>query len=79
MQRGTPEQRALLQDVIQTGSSDQLADVLAIIRQTGALQITRAAAQAQAQLALDAATKLPDNSYTKGLLQLAAQLLERRN
>lgn len=78
MQRGTPEQRALLQNVIQTGAADRLADVVTIIRQTGALQATRSAAAAQAQLALDAATQLPDNSYTKGLLQLAAQLLDRR-
>ena len=78
MQRGTPEQRALLQDVIQTGAADRLADVVAIIRQTGALQATRSAAAAQAQLALNAAAQLPDNSYTKGLLQLAAQLLDRR-
>jgi octaprenyl-diphosphate synthase len=28
---------------------------------------------------VDAARKLPANPYTEGLLQLAAQLLERRN
>lgn len=78
MQRCTPEQRELLRNVIETGSTDELHRVVAIIRDTGALLATRQAAAAQAQLAIDAATKLPVNSYSEGLLQLAAQLLERR-
>lgn len=78
MQRGTPEQRQFLRSVIETGSTDELARVVAIIRETGALTATREAAATQAQLAMDAAAKLPVNSYSKGLLQLAAQLLERR-
>ena len=78
MQRCLPEQRELLRNVIQTGSTDELHRVAAIIRDTGALSATREAAAAQARLAMDAATKLPTNSYSQGLLQLAAQLLERR-
>ncbi len=78
MQRCLPEQRELLRNVIQTGSTDELQRVVAIIRDTGALSATRETAAAQAQLAMDAATKLPINSYSQGLLQLAAQLLERR-
>ncbi len=78
MQRCLPEQRELLRNVIQTGSTDELQRVVAIIRDTGALSATRETAAAQAQLAMDAATKLPTNSYSQGLLQLAAQLLERR-
>lgn len=78
MQRGTAEQHELLRNVIETGSTDELQRVAAIIRDTGALSATRDAAAAQARLAMDAAAKLPTNSYTEGLLQLAAQLLERR-
>ncbi|SDM63614.1 octaprenyl-diphosphate synthase [Oryzisolibacter propanilivorax] len=78
MQRGDTAQRQLLRTVIETGSTDELPAVVAIIRQTGALEATRQAAAAQAQLAIDAARKLPSNSYAEGLLQLAAQLLERR-
>ncbi len=78
MQRGTTEQRELLRKVIESGSTDELQRVVAIIRETGALAATRDAAVTQARLAMDAAANLPRNSYTEGLLQLAAQLLERR-
>ncbi|MGD9774756.1 polyprenyl synthetase family protein [Diaphorobacter sp.] len=78
MQRGNEAQRELLRRVIETGATDELAPVIAVIRDTGALTATREAAAAQAQLAVDAAEKLPPNLYTKGLLQLAAQLLDRR-
>lgn len=78
MQRGTPEQRELLRTVIETGSTDELQRVASIIRETGALAATRATAATQAQLAINAASMLPVNSYSEGLLQLAAQLLERR-
>jgi octaprenyl-diphosphate synthase len=78
MQRGSQAQRELLRNVIETGSADELQPVIAIIRETGALTATRDAAATQARLAMDAAAQLPANPYTKGLLQLAAQLLERR-
>ncbi len=78
MQRGTTEQRELLRKVIESGSTDELQRVVAIIRETGSLAATRDAAVTQARLAMDAAANLPRNSYTEGLLQLAAQLLERR-
>lgn len=78
MQRGTTEQRELLRKVIESGSTDELQRVVAIIRETGALAATRDAAVTQARLAMGAAANLPRNSYTEGLLQLAAQLLERR-
>ena len=78
MQRGTPEQQTLLRHAIETGSTDDLPQVLAIINATDALGATRAAASAQAQEAIVAAERLPSNLYSQALLQLAAQLLERR-
>ncbi|MBS0292170.1 MAG: polyprenyl synthetase family protein [Proteobacteria bacterium] len=78
MQRGSQAQRELLRNAIETGAVDELQPVIAIIRETGALTATRDAAAAQARIAMDAAAKFPANAYTKGLLQLAAQLLERR-
>jgi octaprenyl-diphosphate synthase len=78
MQRGSDTERALLRRVIETGSTDELPAVIDIVRRTGALTATREAAAAQARLAMEALSPLPSNSYTEGLLQLAAQLLERR-
>ena len=79
MQRGDAEQCDLVKNAIESGSTDQLPSIIEIVRATGALAATRAAAAAEAQRALDAASGLPPGIYTDGLLQLAAQLLERRS
>jgi octaprenyl-diphosphate synthase len=79
MQRGTSEQREIIRSAVETGAVSELHRIVAIVRETGALQITRDAAAAEAQRAVDAASRLPQNVYSQGLLQLAAQLLARRN
>lgn len=79
MRLGTPEQATLVRGAIQTGSTEELATIANIVRQTGALDRTRAAAAEQAQRAIDAARQLPQNDYTNSLLELAAQLLLRRS
>src|SRR6185312_8034757 len=78
MQRGTPEQRATVQRAIETGAVTELEHIIAIVRETGALDVTRAAAASEAARAVAAARCLPQNSYSAGLIELAAQLLERR-
>ncbi len=78
MQRGTPDQKALIQQAIETGSVDQLNQVIAIVRETGALDGSRQAAMAEAQRAVDAAQHLPNGPYKDALVALASQLLERR-
>ncbi|WOI47993.1 polyprenyl synthetase family protein [Acidovorax sp. BLS4] len=78
MQRGTQEQRRLIENAIQTGAVEELPAIVQIVKSTGALEATRLAAAAQAQQAIDAARQLPSNRYTEGLLELASQLLERR-
>jgi len=78
MQRGRPEQAALIRAAIEAGDASQLDRIVAIVRETGSLDATRTAAANEAQRAIDALSSIPSNSYTEGLLQLAAQLLERR-
>ncbi len=78
MQRGTPEQAAIVRHAIENGSADQLEQIVTIVRQTGALSAARDAAAAEAQRAIAALERLPVNGYSASLLQLAAQLLERR-
>jgi octaprenyl-diphosphate synthase len=78
MQRGTPEQSALIRAAIEAGDTAQLPQIVTIVRETGALEATRAAAAAEAQRAMDSLQHFPTNSHSAGLLQLAAQLLERR-
>jgi octaprenyl-diphosphate synthase len=78
MQRGRPEQAALIRAAIEAGDASQLDRIVAIVRETGSLDATRTAAANEAQRAIDALAAMPSNPYTAGLLHLAAQLLERR-
>ena len=78
MQRGTNDQRALIERAIQTGAVEELPAIVQIVKSTGALEATRHAAALQAQQAIDAALQLPSNLYTEGLIELASQLLGRR-
>jgi octaprenyl-diphosphate synthase len=79
MERGTPSQAQTVRHAIEQGSTDQLTEIVQIVRDTGALDITRAAAFGEARRAMAAAGQLPANAYSAGLLELAAQLLARRN
>ncbi|HEX7741015.1 MAG TPA: polyprenyl synthetase family protein, partial [Sphingobium sp.] len=78
MQHGTPAQSELVRAAIEAGDTTQLGKVVEIVRETGALAASRAAAAAEAQRAIHALKDLPSNLHASGLLQLAAQLLERR-
>ena len=79
MQTATPDDAATVRRAIETGSTEELPAIARIVRSCGALDGTRAAAAAQAQRAIDAARLLPKNEYTDSLLELAAQLLQRRS
>jgi len=79
MQRGTPEQAAIVRQAIEQGSTESLDTVVTIVKETGALQVARAAAEAEAKRAIEALEHLPKNPHATSLLQLAAQLLDRRH
>jgi octaprenyl-diphosphate synthase len=79
MRRGTDDQRALIRQAIETGAGGDLERIIAIVRETGALEVAHEAAAAEAQTAVDAAGRLPANAYSAALVQLAASLLQRRN
>lgn len=79
LKRCSVSQRKVLVSAIENGQLDHLDQILSIVRETGALGAARAAAQAEAQRAIDAALKLPANEHRTGMLQLAAALQERRS
>ncbi len=79
MRAASPAEAAKIREAIETGSTSELSDIADIVRRCGALSRARAAAAAQAQRAVDAARTLPSNPYTDSLLELAAQLLQRRS
>ena len=78
MQRGSPSQRALIEQAVQAGDSAHMGQILAIVQETGALDQTRTRAAQEAQRAIDALSLLPPGPYRDALHSLAAQLLDRR-
>lgn len=78
LKRGTLEERSLIREAIEQGSLSNLPEILNIIARTGALDVARASAMAEAQRAVEAARRLPKNAHSDALLELASSLLERR-
>ena len=79
MQRGTPEQAALVRHAIESGQTDELPAILRIVQGCGALDQARGVASEQARRAVQALQGFPRNPYTESLLELSAQLLQRRS
>ncbi len=79
MQRATDAERSTIEQAIQTGGTQHMSQIIAIVHKTGALQATRDAAALEAQRAVDALAGLPVNPYSIALLELASQLLVRRS
>jgi octaprenyl-diphosphate synthase len=79
LKRASADEQALIRTSIEQGSLTHLPDILGIIARTGALDAARASAEVEAQRAVDAARRLPNNPHSDALLQLAAGLLERRS
>jgi octaprenyl-diphosphate synthase len=78
MQRGTSEEKTLIRSAIEDGSVEQLDAVIRIVHSTGALEVSRQAAAKEAQRAMQAAQRLPPGPHTRGLIQLASELLNRQ-
>ncbi|MDM7457492.1 MAG: polyprenyl synthetase family protein [Tepidimonas sp.] len=84
LRRCAPHEAARIREAIEQGGSDHLDEIVTIVRASGGLAEARARAAAEAQRAIEAAQALPTDgdarrqAHQKALLQLAAQLLERR-
>jgi octaprenyl-diphosphate synthase len=78
MQRGTPEERALIKGAVEAGNSDLLHEVIQIVHRTGALDVARQAAGDEAARAVAAARELPPGPHAECLIALAAALLQRQ-
>ena len=77
MQRGNAAQRDTVRQAIEEGDLSKLDAVVQIIRETGALDVARAAAHGEAMRATAAAEKLQAGPHQACLVQLASQLLQR--
>ena len=77
MNRCNEQQRGFIRDAIRHGEEDRLAEVLQIVRDTGALVATRDAALAEAQRAETSLNHLPDSVYREALIDLCARSVHR--
>ncbi len=71
MQHGNAGQAGLVREVIESGDMSRFAEVLDVIKQTGALEYTLQQAQRESQAACAVLSVLPDSDYRQSLLQLA--------
>ena len=67
----------VLQSAITTKSLEHLGEVLAVVRECGALEYTRKRAKEECYQALDQLAALPNNGYRLGLQELTEFSLER--
>lgn len=72
MSAASPAQRETVRKAIVDGGREDFPQVLEAIRASGALEYARAAARREAAQASEAIAVLPDSSYRRSLLELAA-------
>ena len=77
MERGSDDERTLIRKAIENGEVEQLSEVIAIVRRTGAIDATREAAREQTLRALDSLAVLEDSIYKDALINLGRRSLER--
>ena len=78
MQRGSVSERTVIKRAIESGDADLLEEVVQIVKKTGALDVTREAASAEAVRAIAAAKQLPTSAYSACMIELATDLLRRQ-
>jgi octaprenyl-diphosphate synthase len=77
MERGSAEERNIIRQAIEGGEIERLPEIVTIVRRTGALQATREAARAEAQVARERLFALPASKAREALLELCARSVER--
>ena len=77
MERATPAERQLIRQAIEQGELQKLPEILAIVRQTGALEATRAAARAEADKARSVLEALQPSRARAALLELCVRSIDR--
>ena len=77
LKNGTELQKKLVSSSLETGSREHFTEILLAIESTGAIEYTRAPANREKDLAIQALTNIQDSPYKAALLDLAAFSLER--
>ncbi len=77
MARSTDNERLLIRRAIEHGENERLAEIIDIVRRTGALEATRDAARSEANKARQALSALPASAARSALLELCVRSVER--
>jgi octaprenyl-diphosphate synthase len=77
MERGTATERALVRQAIEAGEVQRLGDIVDIVRRTGAIDATRAAANVEVDKARACLVPLPDGEARAALLELCGRSVRR--
>jgi octaprenyl-diphosphate synthase len=77
MERGNPQERALIRQAIENGDVDRLPEVIAAVRRTGSIEATRDAAREQTLLAENSLAMLDSSEYKDALIELSRRCLDR--
>jgi octaprenyl-diphosphate synthase len=77
MARGTPEEALLIRHAIEHGEVERLAEIVDIVRRTGAIDETREAARREAAHARARLDLLPASDARDALLELCVRSVER--
>jgi octaprenyl-diphosphate synthase len=77
MERGTAKERELIRDAIEQGEVARLADIVEIVRRTGAISATRQAAREEADIAASQLGLLPASTCREALIEFCVRSVER--
>lgn len=77
MQHGSPVQKTMIKQSLETGSQDMLPDILAAITSSQGIEATRELAAAEVDKALTHLKNLPDSIYKEALSDLALFTIKR--
>ncbi len=79
LEHGTTEQKAMARKAITEGGTDQFDAIYSAISSSGALDVTRAAAEREAQAAADAIAQFPPSQFKQTLIDLCAFSVQRKS
>ncbi|MGY4827822.1 octaprenyl diphosphate synthase [Sphaerotilaceae bacterium SBD11-9] len=77
MERASAEERLMVRHAIEQGEVTRLAEIVDIVRHTGAIEATRDAARAEADKAQANLMALPATPYREALLEFCVRSVER--
>lgn len=77
MERGNTDERTLIRHAIEHGEVTRLAEIVDIVRRTGALDATREAARLEAEKARVSLSMLPSSPHKEALIEFCVRSVDR--